>query len=389
MDYLSVDPFRLPSLPLCGKAALPSCPAIYFLLDGGMVLYVGRSVNLGERWASHHRFDQARREAKDSRISWLEVGNPSLLYELESALISRFKPEWNNQMSANNAPWGYRIENKRLVPDFAQWSSARRAVDVFIGGASLRQVNDAIQGMDSPGSAAAWRNWLINPVLLGHTRYHGANKFEGKLIYNTHTALITEAERHQILQRLEDNRRLGQGQTRRLYAITTSYCFCAACGKRCRMQGASPRRYLRCSDEQCIGWQRPTIRDLVVEAAIQNAIAEAAEAIAREALESGDAVDPRVAAWEAEIKALEPLAHRPGIAAEIESIRREISNAKATQGYQVASREDLKNLVVAVSKFSPEDWALLSTEERRTLYRDLVDRVEVLQGEIIRIRLNT
>ncbi len=58
-----IDPLTLPSLPLnersllrcCAIAQLPSCPAIYFVMQGERVLYIGQTINLAQRWATHNR----------------------------------------------------------------------------------------------------------------------------------------------------------------------------------------------------------------------------------------------------------------------------------------------------------------------------------------------
>lgn len=92
MDLKAINPLALPSLPLCDRTALPSCPAIYFVLEGDRVLYVGRSINLQQRWMAHHRYSQLVSEA---RIAWLECSEPELLPDLEAALIEHFSPELN------------------------------------------------------------------------------------------------------------------------------------------------------------------------------------------------------------------------------------------------------------------------------------------------------
>jgi len=47
---LTIALFELPSLPLDARRELPATPAIYFVLAGDTVLYVGQSVSLRQRW---------------------------------------------------------------------------------------------------------------------------------------------------------------------------------------------------------------------------------------------------------------------------------------------------------------------------------------------------
>ena len=76
----------LPSVPLSARGELPQCPAVYFILDGSTVLYVGKSVNLAQRWVAHHRLRQVESMARYPRIAWMELGEAALLEEVEAGL---------------------------------------------------------------------------------------------------------------------------------------------------------------------------------------------------------------------------------------------------------------------------------------------------------------
>lgn len=97
MNPAPVDPLALPSLPLTDRSQLPVCPAVYFALDGDRVLYIGRSVNLQQRWITHHRYSQLK-GLNNVRIAWLECSDPSLLPEIEVALIEYFQPSLNGEL---------------------------------------------------------------------------------------------------------------------------------------------------------------------------------------------------------------------------------------------------------------------------------------------------
>jgi hypothetical protein len=85
----------LPSLPLDERRDLPDTPAIYVVMAGDTVLYVGQSVNLRQRWLAHHRFAQLN-ERGGCRIAWMQVEDASLLDELERACIAHFHPVLND-----------------------------------------------------------------------------------------------------------------------------------------------------------------------------------------------------------------------------------------------------------------------------------------------------
>jgi hypothetical protein len=97
MNLATINPLTLPSLSLANRSALPPCPAVYFALEGDHVLYVGRSVNLQQRWITHHRYSQLK-GLNNVRIAWLECSDPSLLPEIEAALIEYFQPSLNGKL---------------------------------------------------------------------------------------------------------------------------------------------------------------------------------------------------------------------------------------------------------------------------------------------------
>lgn len=303
------------------------------------------------------------------------------------------------QHLTGRAPWGYQIVDKRYAPDPAEWDKARSTIDLYLGGASFRQVSALIfEQYGKTWGVSSVRDWMLNPVLRGHTSYTvggitNAERRRGispsdkpkELRYNTHPAMISEAEYSEIVRRTQLNKQWGGRRNGRVFAINTLYIFCAICGKRCRTMGHWQRRYFSCQDRSCLNYPAPWARDRNVEAAIQNAIAEAAESVAAELnIESSD---PRIPAWEAEIAALQAMAHRPAIAAEIEAIRAEIANAKAAQGNQAAGDAEYWEQVELLAKFTPEEWAAIPAEGRRQAYAYLVRRVLVEGSEVVEVEL--
>lgn len=92
---MNVKPEDLPSLPIEWKSALPKCSGIYFAIDSeGRIQYIGRSKNINQRWAGHHRNEQLLKIG-GVRIAWLEISDHSLLPDIESALIEWFVPPLN------------------------------------------------------------------------------------------------------------------------------------------------------------------------------------------------------------------------------------------------------------------------------------------------------
>ncbi|MEP1080041.1 GIY-YIG nuclease family protein [Leptolyngbya sp. PL-A3] len=90
----------LPSRLLSQRDQLPACPAIYFALDSkDRILYIGRAINLVERWRDHHRLEQLTRIGKRSpvRLAWLDCsGQAQQLGVREAHYINLYNPLLNN-----------------------------------------------------------------------------------------------------------------------------------------------------------------------------------------------------------------------------------------------------------------------------------------------------
>ena len=93
----NIDLNSLPWLPLEAKSAFPKQAAIYFAIDSqGCIQYVGRAVNVHARWGNHHKYRQLE-TIGNVRIAYLLVDTPDLLPDIESALITYFKPLLNKE----------------------------------------------------------------------------------------------------------------------------------------------------------------------------------------------------------------------------------------------------------------------------------------------------
>lgn len=93
----SIDPWRLPSLPLHCKGELPAHPGLYFAIKGDTLLYVGMSENICKRWKNHHEHANLKRVG-GVRLHYLELrgwGRDRLL-ALESELIAKYCPRFND-----------------------------------------------------------------------------------------------------------------------------------------------------------------------------------------------------------------------------------------------------------------------------------------------------
>ena len=86
----------LPYTRLSEVNNLPKIPGIYFAIDAiGNVQYIGKSVNINQRWTNHHRHKQLE-QLNDIKIFYLEIKKISLLEVIEKILIELYKPPLNN-----------------------------------------------------------------------------------------------------------------------------------------------------------------------------------------------------------------------------------------------------------------------------------------------------
>ena len=97
MKLSNFDLLELPYVDLTQLELLPTCSVIYFAIDSqNRVLYVGLSVNLPQRWKTHHRLYQLKEihEENPVRIAWL-VWTEKDLSTAEKYFINRYQPLLN------------------------------------------------------------------------------------------------------------------------------------------------------------------------------------------------------------------------------------------------------------------------------------------------------
>jgi excinuclease UvrABC nuclease subunit len=85
---------HFPSMAYEERRDLPTIPALYFVVDSARnVVYIGQTVNLRDRWKSHHR--AAQMERGGYRIHWRVVENDIQRRHYEARCIEHFRPPWN------------------------------------------------------------------------------------------------------------------------------------------------------------------------------------------------------------------------------------------------------------------------------------------------------
>lgn len=241
--------------------------------------------------------------------------------------------------------------------------------------------------------------YLKNPVLCGHTVY-GAYKdklrqSESKwdIRHNTHTnaRLLTDAEKREIESMLATNQSLGGWGVAATLPLT-GLLFCGECGRKLKCKGISEsgRRYYQCKnymERACTA--RHTIRMDKAESALAEVLIERAAAITQYASTPPEYVEPpELQQLRSQLAGLEALGHNPAFETAKNDLRSQIA--------ALVERSKTKNVVdvelqqLLTDSFSdPEywNWDKLTSDHKRQIYRDLVRRVVVRDGQVVSVEL--
>ena len=95
LDLIQINVSELSSVLISERDELPEQSGIYFVMDEvDTIHYIGMSINLRNRWYSHHRqedFDLI----KNGKIAYISSMPKHYLKEIEATLIKTFIPRLN------------------------------------------------------------------------------------------------------------------------------------------------------------------------------------------------------------------------------------------------------------------------------------------------------
>ncbi len=282
---------------------------------------------------------------------------------------------------------------KIINPKYGIFTSANNNHGEKIGGVISRGLfRFSIGGLSS---------WLTNPVLLGHLCY--LKKRNGKrldkslwqITRDTHEPLITESQALEIDAILESNKRVrGWGTQAQRYPLS-GLVFCAECRATCYSCagriGASTTEfhyYFQCKNAQTKSCNnRKLVRQEKCEAAaIAKLISAAAQItdIAQIPLERQDPLELRE--LRSQLASLETLRYNPAIAQAIIQMKSQINNME--YGLSSSGKVDSELRSVLVETFAnPVYFATLADGDKKTVYRALIDRIIVKDGDVVSVEL--
>lgn len=343
---------------------------------------------------------------------WKRTQQAGIDAEFESRMLSKRVRDGyaflREELKANpRIPYGYLRLNERYQLDLQAYDIARATVELYLELRSLPLVcREIYDRYGKHWSVTGLRNWLMNPVLVGHTPY-GQKKPRKildhqpkQLFYHTHSdqVLMTEEEQQQIQQILKHNVQFWGANSK-----PDTWCnplsgliFCGGCGHTVdilsKPSGGKkiPLRYIRYTYcrvrakkiTRLTCDQKSTLKFDYVEQAVIEALTQKACAIANKV----DAPTPvqetlEVKELRSQLAGLDSLGYNSAIEDAKMNLRIQIKNL--THKFQSGTIELNSNRELLLSVFQDAGfWHQLDNVKRQRVYRQLVDRVVVRNGDI-------
>lgn len=345
--------------------------------------------------------------------AWKRTQQAGIDAEFESRMLSkRIRDGYaflrEEKKASPKVPYGYQRVNERYQLDLEVIHVARATIELYLERRSLPEVCREIYARYGKSwSVSGLRNWLMNPVLVGHTPYKqkqpraACEKSIGEVLHFTHPdqILMSEAEQQQILQVLQSNVQLWGANSNKpeLWRNPLSgLIVCGSCGHTMDILGkpsggkATPLRRIRYAYCRVRGKkfanltcdQKSTVRFEAIEQTVIQALVKRAESLvtlADTATVSNEPVELKE--LKAQLAGLEQLGFNPAIESAKNNLRIQIENLahKFYSGtVELNSNRDLLLNVFQDVSF----WSELPPEKRQRVYRQLVERVVIRNGAV-------
>lgn len=304
-------------------------------------------------------------------------------------------------------PFGYVFNDNKtqLIVHPEEGGLIRKWIKDFLDGSSVRNLVRISRQDNSPKSKGFFNRVLVLPVYRGHLEYtkDGMPKKEIKrglrykkekiIVYNTHEALITPQQDIKIRQRLIDNKRYTfKKDNWRTYSLS-GLVICDECSRRMVIYRAGKNRqyqyfrcpgfqlYKECSQNKGI---RVDILEPMVEAELRKRSFDLAQMVATPDLitESAEVLELR-----RQIRELEDMMNRSGLISlegAIEEARARLKNLTDAP-IEITPTESIEALTEGLS--NEEAWRVLTVDDKRILFLDLVRSIRVREGQVVSIIL--
>lgn len=352
----------------------------------------------------------------NSPFGWFSISQMGQLAEFESRLLSsRIRHGINyfreQKKAAPRPPFGYARVNEKYAPDMtinkksglSNWEVAHKLVEHFLSpNATTRgAINYSLDKFDKRWTPAGFRYWLLNPTMRGNTCYNvrgNQNNPEKWIIYpDTHEPLFDDETLRRIEERFEENRHkysYGNNRHGAIQVPLQGLMTCGCCGyKLFVMKSTRYKTYrVRCKKRETLGSEfcsyQKSIRLLDVMLAVDKELVKKANKIVKRT-EKGltkNSVSPEITKLQNQLRSLKSLPSseiiKDAIKQTHQEIERLVSDVK-TGGILEKKRFDL----VESTLKNPDYWSDLPWEDKIPVYKQLVENVVILSGEILEINL--
>jgi site-specific DNA recombinase len=243
-------------------------------------------------------------------------------------------------------------------------------------------------------SVGGLSKWITNPVLQGHVCYKRRDKGKWQsqekwdIRYNTHPdqALLSSQQMNEIEEILKHNRdRRGYGCTAQKYPLS-GLVFCGECRSSCYSlkgnRGKTPgyNHYFQCKNwrvRSCS--QKQVVRMEAIESALITALIQKSNEIATYADTAHTSAEPQeLKELRRRLEGLSQLGYDPDIEDAKAKLQRRIN--EFIRGMGERQQESSSSASMLKSFPDPMYWQTLPDEEKRIIYRALVDKVVVGNG---------
>ncbi|MFG6105385.1 recombinase family protein [Leptothoe sp. EHU-05/26/07-4] len=282
----------------------------------------------------------------------------------------------SNHRVGGNPIFGYHWVDDKLQIHPEHGPIARAMVDKFLmekwGADRIRQWLKREHNIDF---TSKWiRQWLKHPMLLGHTVDKVIDGIRvNKPRYNTHPAIITEAEHRAIIARKGQSR--GGGTSRACSGLV----WCKRCTIRLQLKKSARLKsktyyYFRCHGTNNHGCpDKGVVKYELVEPLVIEAIANHAESIAQRALEPEEPItDPKVLELQNQIAQYQSLYEQMPMvetAQVITKLQDRLNTLRSTEETDKIDHDKLQELAQAMS--DPVYWQGIPEADRNLIYREL------------------
>ena len=361
-----------------------------------------------------YELDSDRYINSDDPNDWYESRQKGLRAELESRRISKrsrdgYQNLRNLQKANPRIPFGYKRIDQQYLIDQDKLAIARESIDLYLEFKTLPVVTRLIyEKHGKRWSVSGLRQWLLNPVLVGHTPYDKrvpkpANLPQGnQIIYGTHVdqAIMSEQEQKAIAEILTENVRVwGRNRTAFINPLS-GLVFCGECGVSCDLLSKPSggiktelRKirsfYCRTRSKKPAGktcGQRGTYKFEMIEAIAVEALTKKAKEIALifDAPETTE--NPKAKELRSQIIILESMPTSSIILTAIAGLKSEIEKLELNRDKSRVADKELRSLLVEAFA-DPDFFELMQNSDKRSFYKYFIDKIIVRDRKVVSVEL--